>query len=138
MAISLMVEEKNEFENCHLKYSLLTLDVRKSAAIFQAQNWPQSKIKIQYFRLMYQSIPPCMTIPPSGDPQDSHILVVPGVGFSPDCLAWGLPRRGVLTLCVRRSRKVNNAELPRPTAGEETRQKNINLFPRAYLGKQAS
>ena len=28
-----------------------------------------------------------------------------------------------LTLCVRRSRKVDNAELPRPTAGEKTRQK---------------
>ena len=43
-----------------------------------------------------------------------------------------------LTLCERRARKVDNAELPRPTAGEKTRQKNINLFPRAYLGNHAS
>ena len=43
-----------------------------------------------------------------------------------------------LTLCVQRSRKVDNAELPRPTAGEKTRQKNINPFPRAYLGNHAS
>ena len=42
-----------------------------------------------------------------------------------------------LTLCVRRLRKVDNAELPRPTAGEKTRQENINLFPRAYLGNHA-
>ena len=38
---------------------------------------------------------------------------------------------------MRRSRKVDNAELARPTAGEKTRQKNINLFPRAYLGNHA-
>ena len=44
----------------------------------------------------------------------------------------------LLTLCVRRARKVDNAELPRPTAGEKTRQKNINPFPRAYLGNHAS
>ena len=44
----------------------------------------------------------------------------------------------VLTLCVRRSRKVDNAELPRPTAGKKTRQKNINLFPGAYLENHAS
>ena len=43
-----------------------------------------------------------------------------------------------LTLCVRWARKVDNAELPPPTAGEKTRQKNINLFPRAYLGNHAS
>ena len=43
-----------------------------------------------------------------------------------------------LTLCLRRSRKVDDAELPRPTAGEKTRQKNINPFPRAYLGNHAS
>ena len=49
------------------------------------------------------------------------------------------PRGGdFLTLCVRRARKVDNAELPRPTAGEKTRQKNINPFPRAYLGNHAS
>ena len=45
---------------------------------------------------------------------------------------------GFLTLCVRRARKVDNTELPCPMADEKTRQKNINLFPRAYLGNHAS
>ena len=67
-------------------------------------------------------------------------------GNSEKCLKWGGGSgrslrnisKNILTLCVRRSRKVDNAELPRPTAGEKTRQKNINLFPRAYLGNHAS
>ena len=29
---------------------------------------------------------------------------------------------------MRRVRNVDNAELPRPTAGEKSRQENINLF----------
>ena len=33
-----------------------------------------------------------------------------------------------LTLCVRRVRKVDNAELARPTVDEKSRQKNISLF----------
>ena len=37
--------------------------------------------------VMYQSVP-SLTIPP-GDPQDSHILVAPGVGFLLLCLAQG-------------------------------------------------
>ena len=40
--------------------------------------------------------------------------------------------------CVQWARKVDNAELPRPTVGEKTQQKNINLFLRAYLGNHAS
>ena len=35
--------------------------------------------------------------------------------------------------CVRRSRNLDNAKLPRPTAGEKSRQRNINLFLRAYI-----
>ena len=46
-----------------------------------------------------------------------------------------LPLSYLLTLRVWRWRKVDNAELPRPMAGEKTRQKNINLFRRAYLGE---
>ena len=42
-----------------------------------------------------------------------------------------------LTLCMRQSRNLDNAELPRPTAGGESQQKNINLFIRAYLGNHA-
>ena len=43
-----------------------------------------------------------------------------------------------LTICMQRSRNVDNAELPHPTVGEKSRQKNINLFLRAYLGNHAS
>ena len=43
-----------------------------------------------------------------------------------------------LTLCMGEARRFDNAELPRPTAGEKGRQKNINLFLRAYLGNYAS
>ena len=39
-----------------------------------------------------------------------------------------------LTLCVGWVRRVDNAELPHPTTGEKSQQKNINLFLRAYLG----
>ena len=41
---------------------------------------------------MYQSIP-SLTIPPGETPGDSHILVAPGVGFSPASLARGPARR---------------------------------------------
>ena len=40
---------------------------------------------------MYQSIP-SLTIPSRTTPGDSHILVVPGVGFSLLCLARGSAR----------------------------------------------
>ena len=38
-----------------------------------------------------------------------------------------------LTLSVQRTRKVDNAELPRPTAGEKSQQKNMNLFLRTFM-----
>ena len=49
---------------------------------------------------MYQSIPSLTIPPPLGDPRDLHILVAPGVGFSPLSLArWsarGFAGGGVL------------------------------------------
>ena len=41
---------------------------------------------------MYQSIP-SLTISPRATPEDSHVLVAPGVGFSLLCLARGSARR---------------------------------------------
>ena len=43
---------------------------------------------LQSFLFMYQSIP-SLTIPSRATPEDSHILVAPGVGFSLLYLAWG-------------------------------------------------
>ena len=43
-----------------------------------------------------------------------------------------------LTLCMWQVRKVDNAELPCPMAGEKSQHKNINLFLRAYLRNHTS
>ena len=69
---------------------------------------------------------PCLRIEEERFDEHQHVCRYSDLGQS------------VLTLSVWQARKVDNAELPRPMAGEKSRQKNINLFLRAYLGNHAS
>ena len=54
------------------------------------QNWQLEAYSANIATVMYQSIP-SLTISPRATPGDSHILVAPGVGFSPPLLPRGLP-----------------------------------------------